>query len=169
MATISKRGDYQYQAIIRRKGFPSQTRTFETRKEAAKWARDMESKVDQGLFRDRPGSRADHPRSMHSTATGGPSPSTSAARSPKKTASNSCRPVPCAQRSLSSLQSCDFAAYRDTRRQQVSANTVRLELALLSHLYTVAIQEWSMPLEHALKNIKKPKPGPGPGTPPGRG
>lgn len=27
--------------------------TFETRKEAAKWARDVESKIDQGLFRER--------------------------------------------------------------------------------------------------------------------
>ena len=29
MATISKRGDYQFQAIIRRKGYPAQTKTFE--------------------------------------------------------------------------------------------------------------------------------------------
>lgn len=160
MATISKRGDYQYQAIIRRKGFPSQTRTFETRKEAAKWARDVESKVDQGLFRDR---REVEQTTLHDALDRYRRTVTIHKRG-KVAEENRIKLLqarPFAQRSLSSLQSCDFAAYRDTRRQQVSANTVRLELALLSHLYTVAIQEWSMPLEHALKNIKKPRPGPG--------
>ena len=160
MATVSKRGDYQYQAIIRRKGFPSQTRTFETRKEAAKWARDVESKVDQGLFRDR---REVEQTTLHDALDRYRRTVTSDKRG-KVAEENRIKLLqarPFAQRSLSSLQSCDFAAYRDTRRQQVSANTVRLELALLSHLYTVAIQEWSMPLEHALKNIKKPRPGPG--------
>ena len=39
MATITKRGPYQYQALVRRKGYPQQTRTFETRGEASAWAR----------------------------------------------------------------------------------------------------------------------------------
>ncbi len=34
MATITKRGDYQYQAIIHRKGYPAQTKTFESRADA---------------------------------------------------------------------------------------------------------------------------------------
>ena len=53
MATITKRGPYQYQALVRRKGYPQQTRTFETRGEAAAWARDVESSMDGGAFRDR--------------------------------------------------------------------------------------------------------------------
>lgn len=47
-----------------------------------------------------------------------------------------------AQRYIRDLKACDFAAYRDERLQQVGANAVRLELALLSHLYTIAIR-WS--------------------------
>lgn len=35
MASITSRGQHQYQAQIRRKGYPTQTRTFET-KAAAK-------------------------------------------------------------------------------------------------------------------------------------
>jgi len=35
MATISIRGGYQFQAIIRRKDYPAQTKTFETRADAA--------------------------------------------------------------------------------------------------------------------------------------
>src|SRR5690606_28157696 len=43
-----------------------------------------------------------------------------------------------------------------------SNNTVRLELALLSHLFTVAIQEWALGLTfNPVLNIRKPSPGDG--------
>ncbi|MBM2601351.1 site-specific integrase, partial [Pseudomonas sp. BDPW] len=43
-----------------------------------------------------------------------------------------------------------------------SNNTVRLELALLSHLFTVAIQEWGLGLTfNPVLNIRKPSPGEG--------
>ena len=53
MATINKRGPYQFQVIVRRKGYPSQTKTFEARAEAEIWARSVESKMDDQSFRDR--------------------------------------------------------------------------------------------------------------------
>lgn len=68
---------------------------------------------------------------------------------------------PIAQRSLDDLRSSDFAAYRDARKLQVSPTTVRLDLALLSHLYTIAINEWGLPLNHELKKVKKPSPSKG--------
>ena len=37
-----------------------------------------------------------------------------------------------------------MAAYQDQRRQSVGPTTVRLELALLSHLFTIARKEWGM-------------------------
>lgn len=39
MATILKRGQYQFQATIRRKNHPSQSKTFVTKRDAAAWAR----------------------------------------------------------------------------------------------------------------------------------
>lgn len=53
MANITKRGEYQFQALIRRKGYPSQTKTFESKKEAEAWARSIESAMDHCLFLDR--------------------------------------------------------------------------------------------------------------------
>jgi len=53
MASINKRGPYQYQALVRRKGYPSQTKTFESRAEAEAWARGVEAKMHEGSFRDR--------------------------------------------------------------------------------------------------------------------
>ncbi len=41
-------------------------------------------------------------------------------------------------------------------------NTVRLDLALLGHLYTVAIKEWGVGLpSNPVMNIRRPAPGPG--------
>lgn len=53
MASISRRGPFQFQAIVRRKGYPTQTKTFETRNEAEAWSRSIESKIDVNQFRDR--------------------------------------------------------------------------------------------------------------------
>ena len=39
MATVTNRGQYQFQAKIRRKGYPVQIKTFETRRDAEAWAR----------------------------------------------------------------------------------------------------------------------------------
>ena len=49
MATLEKRGDY-WRVRIRRNGFPVQTRSFDTKAVAARWARDIESEMDKGIF-----------------------------------------------------------------------------------------------------------------------
>ena len=50
MADIRKRGPYQWQVRVRRKGYPSQSKTFNTKSEAETWARQIESEMDRGLF-----------------------------------------------------------------------------------------------------------------------
>jgi hypothetical protein len=45
-----REGPYQWQAQIRRKGWPNQNATFRTRKDAEAWARKAESGMDRGLF-----------------------------------------------------------------------------------------------------------------------
>ncbi len=50
MATFRKRGPYQWQAQVRKKGQPLQTKTFETRALAATWARAIEVEMDKGIF-----------------------------------------------------------------------------------------------------------------------
>jgi integrase len=53
MATFLKRGDLQWQAKIRRKGFSSQTKTFNARADAESWARQLENEMDRGVFLSR--------------------------------------------------------------------------------------------------------------------
>ena len=50
MATFRKRGPDQWQAQVRKKGQPLQTKTFETRALAEQWARAIEVEMDKGVF-----------------------------------------------------------------------------------------------------------------------
>ena len=60
--------------------------------------------------------------------------------------------------SLATIQGSDIAAYRDERLAEgAAANTVRIELALLSHLYTLAASNWGMPLVNPVRQARKPK------------
>ena len=70
--------------------------------------------------------------------------------------------------SLAALSVEVIAGFRDKRLSEsshkgsISNNTARLELALLSHLFTVAIQEWGVGLTfNPVLNIRKPSPGEG--------
>ncbi len=53
MATFYLRDDGSWQAKIRRKGQPAQSKTFDFKKDAEAWARDVENKMDRGIFQDR--------------------------------------------------------------------------------------------------------------------
>ncbi len=50
MASITKRGSYQFQAQVRRKGHSVQTRTFETKWEAEAWATVVEFEMHRGVL-----------------------------------------------------------------------------------------------------------------------
>lgn len=61
-------------------------------------------------------------------------------------------------RFLSSIQGKDIAEYRDERLKSVSQASVRLELALLSHLFNTAIREWGMSgMTNPIAQIRLPK------------
>jgi len=53
MAYLRKYRSGQWQAVVRRCGTPHQSATFPTRSEASRWARQIESEIDQGVFIDR--------------------------------------------------------------------------------------------------------------------
>ncbi len=160
MASMTRRDPYPFQAIIRRKGYPSQTRTFETRADAEAWGRLVESKMDLGQFRDlRPLDQltlGDLLQRYGEEVTLNKRGAVAESNRIKQL-----RRHPLALRPMSTLRACDFATYRNERLERVGPNSVRLELALLSHLYTTAIREWSLPLEHELMKINRPKAAPG--------
>ena len=158
MATIIKRGPYQFQATIRLKGFPSQSRTFESKRDAANWATVTESEIIQNIF-EPPIKEADQVtlrEALH--------------RYRDEIVSLKCHPYQenrrierwlqndLCNRNLTSLRGLDFAQYRDKRRRDGRAeNTIRLELQLISHLFEIARKEWGFEqLMNPLNNIRKP-------------
>lgn len=144
MATIIKRGD-RYQARVRRQGFPPQSDTFRTKAAAERWARDIEAKMDAGAFHDL---RAEARRMTLADACD----KYGREVTPKKRGSvaearrlDAWRAHELATRQLSKILPADIAAHRDARlAAKKSPATVRLELALLSHIFTTARKAWGM-------------------------
>ncbi|MEJ2795773.1 tyrosine-type recombinase/integrase [Iodobacter sp. LRB] len=161
MAAILKRGDYQWQATIRKKGYPTQCKTFETKRDAEDWSKTIESEMRRGLFIDRTEAErfsfADALARYAEQVIPG-----------KKGRARELDLIVCLQkqafslRSLASLRAKDFAAYRDMRSKSVSSNTVRLELALISHVFTIAKTESNIAIDNPISAILRPK------LPPGR-
>jgi hypothetical protein len=50
MASFRKRNSGQWQAQVRKKGYPTQTKSLVTRAAATQWVRSIEYEMDQGLF-----------------------------------------------------------------------------------------------------------------------
>lgn len=157
MASFSVRKSGWIQAKVRRKGYPEQSRTFATKRQAEKWAREVEAQMELEVFV----SRADAERTTLYEALERYETEVSAHK--KGYAQERYRIVAwraheLAHRSLANLRSADFAKYRDKRlKAGASAATVRLDLAVISHLYTVASQEWSLPIANPIANIRKPR------------
>lgn len=159
MATIRKRGDYQWQAIVKRKGYPLQSKTFNTRKEAEAWSRMIESEIDRGVFV----SRVEAERTTLREALEWYQDEVTARK--KGAARENVRIArwlkqPLAARPLASVRGTDLAKFRDEWRKAGKAeNTIRLELALLSHVFEIARREWGMEaLANPVKMISLPGP-----------
>ena len=158
MATIRKRGPYQWQAQIRKTGYPQQSKTFESRAEAEAWARALESEMDRGVFVSR--SEAEQTtlgealerylREVTPTKKG-------ADREAGKIRRWQARDL--ARRPLASIRGADLAEFRDQRLAQGrSPYTVKHDLDVISHLFTVAVKEWGMEsLRNPVSYIRKPK------------
>jgi hypothetical protein len=57
MASIREKGPFQWSVQIRRKGWPNQSATFRTKKDAQAWARKIESEMDRSQFVDQSAGR----------------------------------------------------------------------------------------------------------------
>jgi len=159
MASIRKRGS-RWQVQVRRLG-SALTRTFVSKDDALRWAREQERAADNGGMApqvarencltflseilDRYG-RVVSPRKR--------SPSD---RYHLRALTQSLGAVPIARLSPSHL-----TAYRDRRLTEVAAATVAKEMSLLMQALSVAVQEWDAPVEiEKLKLVRKPSPPPG--------
>jgi integrase len=145
-----------YQARIRRKGFPPVSKTFSRRADAERYAREVEVEMERGAFVSLAEAQATtlaealdrYEREVSSRKRG---------YKQERYKLNLWRESPLAKRSLASLRSSDFAAWRDRRLAAgASPATVRLDLALISHLFTIAEKEWGIPVKNPVRSIRLP-------------
>ena len=155
MAYFRKRSG-AWEATIDKKGFNRTSRTFGTKTEAEVWARHLENEMDRGIFV----SRKESENTTLAAALDRYIQEVSVLKKSHRTENLYAGTWKKAfgPRSLASITSTDIAKYRDNRLKEVSGNMVRLELALLSHLFTIAIKEWGMTgLVNPVMQIRKPK------------
>ncbi|WP_419787292.1 tyrosine-type recombinase/integrase [Pseudodesulfovibrio sp.] len=158
MATIHKRGKHQWQAKIRRKGYPVQSKTFERKTDAEQWARDIENEMDRGVFVSR--------KEAESTTLFEALDRFIEEYIPRlKMVANETRRAKAIQQReianlfLASIRSKHIAEFIKEREDEgVKPNTIRLDLAILSRLFEVAATDWGMEsLSNPVKRARKPK------------
>ena len=164
MATLTKTPAAKWKAVIRKTGWPITSKTFRTKRDASDWARNVEDEMVRGVFINRADSHhltlkaAIDRYGSEITPTKRPTTAVREGRRAKTLKAH------LGNYSLTALTPDVIAKYRDKRiNEGMSASSVRLELALLSHLYTTAIREWRLGIVYnPVALVRKPT------TPPGR-
>ena len=146
-----------YTATIRIKGYESVSRTFDTKGEAKVWAAEIETEMKRRRYKD-------PRRANHSLDTAMKRYlATVTVKKAKTTQERERRIAKILKKNLGQdtllpdITPSVVAVYRDQRLKTVSAYSVRLELALLSHLFIKALKEWELPVENPVDAIERPK------------
>ncbi len=155
MATFRKRGPYQWQAQVRKKGHPPQSKTFNTRAAAEKWAREVEYEMDRGIFVSRAEAESTTLKELLDRYREEITPLKKGAASEAIRLRALAR-LPLAQRIVAGIRGVDIARYRDSRLKKVTPATVKRDLVILSHLFEVARKEWGIHVHNPVKDIKLP-------------
>jgi integrase len=159
MASIRKRGPAQWEARIRKKGWPVTCKTFDTKIQAEQWSRQIEGEMDCGVFISRTEAESTTlfdaleryideyiiPRLADSK------------REVNRAKAIQRRDL--AQRFLASIRGKDIAEFIKKRQAEgAGANAIRLDLTLLSKMFEVAASDWGMEsLSNPVKKANKPK------------
>lgn len=165
MATIRKRGEYQWEVQIRKRGFPNQTKTFNTKVEAEAWAAVLESEMVRGVFVSRAeaerttlGEIIDRYLVEVTPLHGGANSETLRLKAMRRHA--------LASRFLATLKPSDFASYRDQRLQgdpvkgvrKIKPATAIRELGLFQQVIDQARREWGITLaDNPVSLVTRPR------------
>jgi integrase len=157
MATVRKRGEFQWEAQIRRKGHPSLSKTFEIRADAEDWARDIERDMRRGLFTDRREADSSTLLAMLEKYEDEVTPDKkSAAREMTRIARWKKHKL--ASYSLTAIKPKDVSAFISERRKlKLAENTIRLDIALISSVFEKCRTKWGIPINNPCREIELPK------------
>ena len=142
-----------WEVKIRRKGYPVQMRSFDKREDGEKWAREIESSMDRGVFKstkegEKTTLKEALDRYLEEVSKHKKGHRRERSRIEKWKAHS------LSSRYLASIGPKDIADYASERKSEgFSMRTIHLELAIISHLYNYAAAKWGM---RALENPVAP-------------
>ena len=153
MGTLRRRNN-KWHVQIRRKDYPSQTRTFNNKLAALRWIRNTEVKLEQndvGLLRkDYPTLKSLIERYINTVSIKKRGYTTEKYHL-KSLLRNKIASLP-----VNLVTSKKLAEYRDERINKVKSSTLLRELNIIQHLFNIAIKEWGFAITNPCKMIAKP-------------
>ncbi len=157
MATLRNRNG-KWQVQVRRLGHPPRSKSFLMKRDAERWARQVEAELDASLV-------ARDPRVLERTTMRElllryreSVTANKRGRDPENKRIDGFLRQAWADMPLSRLTAQVFSRYRDERLTKVKAGTVIRDLGLLRAIMEVAMREWDVPLpENPVANVRKPK------------
>jgi len=155
MASFRQHGN-GWQGRIRRRGYPDITKTFETKADAEKWARALESEIDKGQFVNVSEAQRTTLGDVIARYLTEVTPSMKGA-SEDTIRLKAIMRRPIAWWSMANLSAARIAVYRDERLKEVSAGTVIRELAYLSAIINHARREWGINVPNPVQMVRKPQ------------
>ena len=155
MASFRKRGA-KWQARVHRKEHHPIVQSFINKADAIKWARNIESQLDLGILAPKQTMPRLMPMVERYVEKVTP---TKKGESQERYRANQFRKSKLADMQLDKITGEVVAQYRDARLKEVSANTVRLELAFLSVVFEQCRKEWGLAVSNPVRQIRMPKPG----------
>jgi integrase len=154
MASIRKRGS-KWQARVCRAGYPPETKSFNIRADAERWARSVETEMDRGSFISRSEAEANTLEDIINRYIADVCPTQRSGADAILRLRATCRKT-LAKLSMVALTPRAVAAYRDERLKEVKPATVIRELAFLSAIINHARREWDINIPNPVELIRKP-------------
>ena len=145
-----------WQAHVRRRGYPAQVRTFDTKAEAEAWAGDIESEIRRGTFVSRTEAES-------TTLAEALNRYQNEIVDLKHTKGEDAiirwwAALPLARRPIASVRGKDIAAIKTKEAEGVGPRTIFAYIVTLSHLFTIARREWGMEsLGNPGEFVRKPR------------
>ncbi len=145
MPTIRKRGD-RYHVQVRRKGYPTQTKSFLELADAKKWARLKETEADRQEFPiDRKTLSGITLSSLVERYRDEVVPGKKGAEVETIILKAFLR-HPICKKSLADLTPSDFVCYRDERLKVLTPKSLKRQLSPIHNMFRIAMEEWEIPL-----------------------
>lgn len=157
MATLRQLESGKWQAQVRRRGVKPVTKSFDSRSDARRWARMLESEIDRGVFVDRTEAERTSVAELIDRYVADVTPRKKSAR--QETQRLQALRKHFGAYSVASLRNVHIADYRDARLAAgLAGASVVKELNSLSHLLDVAGKDWGISMAgNPAKMVRRPR------------